>query len=742
MSQRRIVVLHVIEGLGTGGSEQQLAAFLLRSDRTRFRHEVCTLAQVGRFAEDLARAGIPVHALGARADGDLFRVLAGLWGVVRRVRPHLIHSTLFRPTIGSRAVGRVCRTPVVTTLVNTTYEPEWRLDNPRLSPFKAWAVQTIDRWTARWWGGDYIAITESVKSSAVRRLGLPRDRITVIRRGLAAAGEAAVAEPGRDALRAGYGWAAAYPVVLNIARLVPQKGQRYAIRAMHRVISQFPSARLVIAGEGPSRSVLERLIHHERLDGHVTLLGERRDTSALLRAADVFVFPSLFEGLGNALLEAMAAGKPCVVSNIPTLREVTADGTVALLADIRSPEELAANVLRLAHDRAGAAKLGDAARQWVRTHYNLANSVVALEAVFERVAAFPSPREAKTRSPISAAGGLAVAGMRALDARRGGVLRALVYHRVCDRDGAFRGDPHVHSATPEAFDAQMEYLTRHYTPISADQAVAALCGEAALPPRAVLVTFDDGYRDFLTCAWPILKRHRVPALLFIPTAFPGTDRAFWWDELYEMVATTGAPRIQAFGLGPYPLHTAGERWAAVRALNRFLKHRPPDDLAARLRELRETLGVPQVRGPMVLTWEELRGLVAEGLAVGAHTRTHPALPGLPLERLADEVRGAHADLQQELGQATPLFSYPYGLADGRVVPILKDLGYAGAFISLVGHNRMGRMAPFLLHRHSIDANHSLTRFSMNLTTLYAEVHESGRGLKARLRGRAVPEGAS
>lgn len=330
---------------------------------------------------------------------------------------------------------------------------------------------------------------------------------------------------------------------------------------------------------------------------------------------------------------------------------------------------------------------------------------------------------------------------RAVDAHREGVLRVLVYHRVCHPGAGYRGDPHVLSATPEAFDEQMRYIARHYAPVTAHQAVAALLEMMPLPPGAVLVTFDDGYRDFLTDAWPILRRHGVPALLFVPTAFPGAARGFWWDELFEMVARTDVPRIQVFGQSALPLRTVPERWTAVRTLNRFLKHLAPGDLPARLQELRDVLGTPEVDGRWTLTWDEIRALVAEGLAVGSHTRTHPAIPYLTAEQLVDEVQRAHADLARELGQASPLFSYPFGMADARVVPTLREFGYVAAFISLLGRNVVGRRDPFLLYRHSVDVHQSFARLGMSLTTVYVGARESGRAVKARVQQgllRSVP----
>ncbi len=384
---RRLTILHVLDDLDTGGAERQMTAFLSRSDTSRFRHEVCALSEGGRFAADLEGLGIPVHVLGVRSRRDLVRAVVRLRRLVRAVAPDVLHATLYRPGVASRCVGRLCGKPVVTTLVNTTYEPEWHLDNPLLKGWKAWVTQILDGLTARWWGTQFVAITRSVKASAVRQLGLPPGSIAVIPRGLAFDEYTAGEEGDVGAARAALGWEDAYPVILNVARLVPQKGQSYVIAAMKDVVSRFPRARLVLAGEGWLRPTLEHSIRADGLQDHVTLLGERRDIPTLLQASDIFVFPSLYEGLGNALLEAMAMGKPCVASRIPTLCEVTGDGTVALLADPQSPASLAGHLIRLAEDRELAKRLGEAARAWVRSRYDIVRIVAALEALFQQLAA-------------------------------------------------------------------------------------------------------------------------------------------------------------------------------------------------------------------------------------------------------------------------------------------------------------------------------------------------------------------
>jgi len=333
------------------------------------------------------------------------------------------------------------------------------------------------------------------------------------------------------------------------------------------------------------------------------------------------------------------------------------------------------------------------------------------------------------RLPAAAVAWLA----RSVDRAEDNVLRVLVYHRVRASGGAWQGDPHVLSADAEAFDTQMAYLTRHYAPVTASQAADALRGTAPLPRRAVLVTFDDGYRDFLSVAWPVLKRYRVPAVLFVPTAFPGTTLAFWWDEVYQIVTASSAVEIRLPGFGYVSLRTPEQRRSALRALNRFLKSLPPDELPAHLERLRSALGSVDVGRSWVCTWEELRRMAGDGLAVASHTRTHAAIPSLTERRLQEEVRGAHEDLVRELGQAAPFFAYPYGMADARAVPLLRELGYVAAFTSLSGRNVVGQCDPFLLKRHSVDFGDSLEHFAVNLATPYVAIRESGRAVRARAR---------
>jgi peptidoglycan/xylan/chitin deacetylase (PgdA/CDA1 family) len=326
--------------------------------------------------------------------------------------------------------------------------------------------------------------------------------------------------------------------------------------------------------------------------------------------------------------------------------------------------------------------------------------------------------------------------LRALEWAPEESLRVLVYHRVADPGPALRGDPHVLSATPEGFERQMAHLARHYRPVGAEEVVAALQGSRRLPRRAVLVTFDDAYRDVGEVAWPILRRCGIPALLFVPTARVEHPQGFWWDELCEMVMATPLGTATVPGLdGPLALHDPVDRARAVRRLNRLLKPLPPPAIERRLDGLAVALQVARRPVPLTLSWAALRTLAAEGLALAPHTRTHPPLAALAPEAVAAEVRGSHEDLMHRVGPPAPLFAYPYGTPEPRAASTLRALGYAGAFISRIGPNRLPARDPFQLHRQSVTVTDTFTQFAITLTTLYATLRASGRTLSARWRHR-------
>jgi len=290
-------------------------------------------------------------------------------------------------------------------------------------------------------------------------------------------------------------------------------------------------------------------------------------------------------------------------------------------------------------------------------------------------------------------------------------LRVLFYHRIGD---AAAEDPYLApeliSASAQEFDRQIRHLARAYQPIGANDLLAALDSAAPLPHRAVLVTFDDAYRDFLHIAWPIMKQHRVPAVLFVSTAYvEDPARLFWWDAVWQSLTRT---RHTAADFEQLPLLTPNQRRLAWRTLTARFKRLTPAQRRAAVDGLAETLGVTLESPRAVLSWAELRQLAADGLAVGGHSRTHELLDQCPADVLDAEVAGCRDDLVRELGNTVPLFAYPNGNFSDATSSALSSAGYRVGFTTLPGLNEHWTRQPLRVRRDGHST--SFLRFAVKL----------------------------
>jgi peptidoglycan/xylan/chitin deacetylase (PgdA/CDA1 family) len=298
-------------------------------------------------------------------------------------------------------------------------------------------------------------------------------------------------------------------------------------------------------------------------------------------------------------------------------------------------------------------------------------------------------RLARTPAAERVAGGL-----ERVDRRSARMLTILTYHRV-DYPGAQPLlDPALLSAAPAEFERQIAHVAARHRPLSLDELLAVRRGEAELPERAVLVTFDDGYRDFAENAWPVLRRHGVPATLFVPTAYPGDrSRRFWWDRLHAAFSKGGQT----------PFRKASAEVSSM----------PHDEAMRRVDELVAELGEVDP-GDVVLSWDELRSLADEGVALAAHTRTHPRLDRLPLDQAVAEVRGSIEDLKRETGSAPAAFAYPEGGHADDVVRALADEGVEVAFTTERGVNDLRRPDWLRLRRINVGRRSSVGAISLQV----------------------------
>jgi peptidoglycan/xylan/chitin deacetylase (PgdA/CDA1 family) len=306
-----------------------------------------------------------------------------------------------------------------------------------------------------------------------------------------------------------------------------------------------------------------------------------------------------------------------------------------------------------------------------------------------------------TRIAASAASSLpfawAVALLERLDREPPDLVRILTFHRVERAEAEPAPYPSI-TINPDDFAEQMRQLRSRYHPISMEELLGASHSRRGVPPRSVLITFDDGYRDFRTQAWPVLRGLGIPAALFVPTAFPGAgNRVFWWDRLYH--ATRGAAPREPLEtpVGMLQLHTSAEREDAFVRLRDHAKRLRHLEALEFVERVCDELHVPPPP-PEILSWEELRDLVREGLTVGSHTRTHPLLTRISEEEVRAEARESKRDLERELGSTLPILAYPGGAFDEGVARIAGEEGYRLGFTTTRGLNDLRRAHPLKLRR--------------------------------------------
>jgi peptidoglycan/xylan/chitin deacetylase (PgdA/CDA1 family) len=263
-------------------------------------------------------------------------------------------------------------------------------------------------------------------------------------------------------------------------------------------------------------------------------------------------------------------------------------------------------------------------------------------------------------------------------------LTALCYHGVIPDDLPSGHPQRANNVSVAAFKEQLEFVCRWFHPVSV-RAVRDWCVQGTpLPKRPLLVTFDDGYRNNLTCAAPLLKKFGVPAVIFISTGYIDTERLFWHDELVRRLSVWPLPEI------PMPGSSAARPWpsnvkegsALARDIVNTCKRIGNDDRLRYLNCIREQTthwkldsAESEVVGPM--TWKEVRKLVKQGFAIGSHTIEHPTLSRLTPAVLEQELRGSKARIEREASQPCFSIAYPNGTLTDISPDVLAQTEAAG-----------------------------------------------------------------
>jgi glycosyltransferase involved in cell wall biosynthesis len=373
LKPRRIKVLHLVTSLEVGGAQHGMLLGLPRFDSDQYEHIACSIMDRMQMASQFREAGVEVRSLGLSRKTDIGVVLR-LRALLKEIRPDVLHTYLLHGNILGRLIGRLVGVPVIIGSERTIGQArKWgrlatRLTNPLT---------------------DAVEVNSEIGGRAIERdLGVPSEKIELVRSGLDLSVFSSANR--RDELRSEFGVTADQHLIVYMGRLRTVKGVEFGIRAFATALEQLPNIRMVLTGEGDQRNFLSSLVSKLGISEQVEFLGVRNDVPELLGAADSVLMPSLTEGFPRTAIEAMAAGKPVIATNVGGTPEAIIDDETGILVPARDSDALASAIVRLVGDSDLQARLGAAGRERAAQNYSVDKYVSRLDEMYRRYSGIDS----------------------------------------------------------------------------------------------------------------------------------------------------------------------------------------------------------------------------------------------------------------------------------------------------------------------------------------------------------------
>ena len=310
-----------ITDLDAGGAERALVQIVTRLDRELWTPTVISLSPEGELVTPLEKAGIPVHSLNGKSAKQL-SILPKLAKILRQLKPELLQTFLFHANIAGRLAGRWAKVPCIVSGI-------------RVAEKRSRFYLSLDRWTRRW-VKHHVCVSEAVKTFSKQQGHLPESQLSVIPNGVdydhfANAPIAALKQ---------FGIPDKSEVIIAVGRLDHQKGSLLLLKAVESLLAVRPQTHLLYVGIGSLESALKERVASQKLESQVHFAGYHSDVAPFLKAATIFVLASRWEGMPNAVLEAMAAGIPIVATDVEGVRELITHEQSGLVIPVDDTDRL------------------------------------------------------------------------------------------------------------------------------------------------------------------------------------------------------------------------------------------------------------------------------------------------------------------------------------------------------------------------------------------------------------------
>jgi glycosyltransferase involved in cell wall biosynthesis len=365
VTSSRTRVVYLAHTLAVGGAEEMVLS-LVRYLPSEFEPVVVCIDHAGSMGVEIQKTGVEFHALGLqpglRRPVDLWR----LQQFIHSIEPTIVHTFLLTASLYGRFASMLARVPIVIGTEVNIYERK----QPLHRAAERWLMQHTDA---------VVASAESVRDFYIKQVIADPDKVVVIYN--AVDWSQLQASRSRDEIRAAFGVPSDAPLAGIIARLTEQKAHRVLFDALVSK-PELSALHVLVVGDGELREDLKRRVEQLNLGGRVHFAGARRDLGNILGAIDMFLMPSLWEGLPLSLVLAMGASLPVVASRVAGIPEVVRDGVSGLLVKPGDAADLANALMRLLQDSSLRSNLGHAASAFVRPRFGVDGYISSVTALY------------------------------------------------------------------------------------------------------------------------------------------------------------------------------------------------------------------------------------------------------------------------------------------------------------------------------------------------------------------------
>lgn len=371
----KIRILEMVDKTFLGGGQIAVLSIAKGLDRERFEVSVCT-REDGALVDEIKKSNIK-HFPATLRTAKAGKTISEISSILKDEKIDILHTHGGVAGLFGRWAAHRCKTPVIVHTLHGIHYLHYR--NPLLKVLGVLLEKHLSRFT------DALIFVSAGDRKKGQELRLaPSEKMVVVKNGVDFSEYEKIKVNNKVNRAKELNLESVKPIIGSVARLHRQKGLIYLIKAAKKIAHVFPEMQILIVGDGPIRKKLERKARRLGLERRILFLGERKDIPTLLSLMDVFVLPSLWEGLPFALIEAAALGKPVVTTDVDGIRELIRDGETGVLVPPKNAERLAQAIVSILQDRKFASWLGENLKQEICPRYTLSRMVEETQNLYSR----------------------------------------------------------------------------------------------------------------------------------------------------------------------------------------------------------------------------------------------------------------------------------------------------------------------------------------------------------------------